>query len=367
MQLKDFDFHLPNELIAQYPLVARTGSSLLCLNRQSGEIVHQKISDFPNFLKPNDVLVFNDTRVIPAKMFAHKMTGGKVEILFARRLAANRFLAHLKANKSLRIGTELTLVNPPLFQREAGGVILNNQNNDTAAMTIIDRADDLFILELAGDHDILTICQKFGHVPLPPYITRHDETSDKERYQTVFAANLGAIAAPTAGLHFDQELLQKISAQNIAIAYITLHVGAGTFQPVRVENIAEHKMHSEEISVSDEICAKILTAKARGGRVIAVGTTVARSLETAAASGTIKPFCGETDIFIRPGYKFQCIDALLTNFHLPKSTLLMLVAAFAGYENMWRAYHAAIENKYRFFSYGDAMLITDVTQNFFKK
>jgi S-adenosylmethionine:tRNA ribosyltransferase-isomerase len=338
MQLDDFDFELPSELIAQYPLTKRSNSRLLVLNRTNNSINHLKFKELPKLLNPNDLLIFNDTKVIPARIWAKKTTGAKVELLLERIIDKETFLAHLKANKPLKIGAELILGSSYLAK-------------------IIGREDDLFIIKLNTDRDVLEIFEEIGHIPLPPYINRADEDLDQKRYQTVFARSKGAVAAPTAGLHFDNYLLNEITARGIDIDFITLHVGAGTFQPIRVTNILEHKMHKEKVMISKEVCAKINKAKKNGGRVIAIGTTVARSLETAARSGIISPFTGETDIFIYPGFKFQCIDALLTNFHLPKSTLLMLVAAFANQEQIKNAYQIAITERYRFFSYGDAMLI----------
>ena len=337
--LKDFDFHLPENLIAQYPLEKRSESRLMYLNRKLGTIEHHKFCEIVDLLSPEDLLVFNDTKVIPARLMAQKITGGKVEILFSKRINSHEFLAYLGANKPLKIGTILVL--------ETG--------SDIKKILIKERNEDLFLLKMLAEENILEICEKFGHMPLPPYIDRHDGDFDKGRYQTIYAKNLGAIAAPTAGLHFDEMLLKKIASRGIDIGYVTLHVGAGTFQPVRVENIKDHKMHSEEIFIDRNIITKIIAAKKRGGRVIAVGTTVARSLETIAQNEKMEPFFGSTNIFIYPGFKFKCVDALLTNFHLPKSTLLMLVSAFSGYENTMRAYNEAIKEKYRFFSYGDAM------------
>lgn len=336
--LSDFDFLLPPELIAQYPLPERSASRLLCVNRDNDTYQHLNFRDLPNLLIPGDLLVFNDTRVIPARFYAHKISGGKVEILVERILNEGKILAHVRANKPLKIGTPLVI-------------------NDAVTATIIDRQDNLFIIELSNKFiDVVELLERIGHIPLPPYIERADDSMDFERYQTVFARQNGAVAAPTAGLHFDENLLQQLKERGINAAFVTLHVGAGTFQPVRVESILEHKMHAERVTVSPEACEKILQTKQRGNRVVAVGTTVVRSLETAARNGEIAPFVGETDIFIYPGYEFRCIDAMITNFHLPKSTLLMLVAAFAGYDLIKEVYKEAVKQKYRFFSYGDAML-----------
>jgi S-adenosylmethionine:tRNA ribosyltransferase-isomerase len=344
MYLSDFDYPLPEELIAQYPLVERSASRLLCLDKESGALQHHHFFELAKFLRSGDLLVFNDTRVIPARVFARKSTGGKVEVLLERILSPQVFLAQLGANKPLKIGTLL--------------VLGEDVANPKATLEITGRQNDFFILTLqSGDSKVLDLLHHFGQIPLPPYIQRHVEKSDLERYQTIFAKQEGAVAAPTAGLHFDTALLERLSAHGIDMAFLTLHVGAGTFQPVRVENLNEHKMHSEEVVVTEELCAKIAATKRAGGRVIAVGTTVVRSLETAARNGRLQPFSGTTDIFIRQGFEFRCVDGIITNFHLPKSTLLMLIAAFAGYENVMQAYREAIKEHYRFFSYGDAMFI----------
>lgn len=332
MKLSDFDFDLPQELIAQYPKKERSASRLLCLDKVTSKIQHRQFADILDFINPDDLLVFNDTKVIPARLFGNKITGGKIEILVERVLENNQVLAHVKASKAPKPNTELIIA-------------------DEFKVIVIERIDDLFKLQF--NEDVFSVLEQAGHIPLPPYIARSDEHDDHERYQTVYAKNRGAVAAPTAGLHFDADLMAKIPNK----AFITLHVGAGTFQPVRVENVTEHKMHAEYIEVSKEVSEQIKQTKANGGRVIAVGTTCVRSLETAAQSGEIKPFSGETDIFIYPGYKFNCIDALITNFHLPKSTLLMLVSTLAGYDSVMHAYNEAVKEKYRFFSYGDAMFI----------
>lgn len=360
MQVADFDFDLPSELIAQTPLAERTSSRLLYLNKETGEILHKNFQDLPLFLRPGDLLVFNDTKVIPARFFVHKTSGGKVEILLERILEEKKFLAHARASKVLKADMRLDF--------NAGDVekfsILAG-----VYLKVISREDDLFIFELKtiGEKeslDVLSLCEKIGSMPLPPYIDRPVENLDKERYQTVFAKDLGAVAAPTAGLHFDNTILKKLKESGVETAFLTLHVGAGTFQPVRVLDVMQHKMHKEKIIVSAEVCAKVNATKKRGGRVIAIGTTVVRSLETAMQESKknnfaeIKPFFGDTDIFIYPGVGMSCVDAILTNFHLPKSTLLMLVAAFAGLDLIKKAYAEAILKRYRFFSYGDAMLIS---------
>ena len=336
MKVSDFDFALPKKLIAQYPCKKRSASRLLCLDKKT--VTHRQFIDLPDLLSPKDLLIFNNTKVIPARLYGEKSTGGKVEILVERILDEHQVLAHMRFSKSPHIGTKLILANQ-------------------VKVEVLGRKDELFELYFQHPDNVLNILEKIGHIPLPPYITRQDEKIDQERYQTVFAKHKGAVAAPTAGLHFDKQLLQKIAAKKINTAFITLHVGAGTFQPVRVTNVKEHKMHSEYIEVSEQVCEKIKATKNRGGRVIAVGTTCMRSLETAAQSGAIKPYKGETDIFIYPGFKFNCVDSLITNFHLPKSTLLMLVCAFAGFDNTLRAYQEAVKERYRFFSYGDAMFI----------
>lgn len=339
MRLQDFLYDLPPELIAQAPLFERSASRLLHLDRASHSITHRQFKDLPSLLSAKDLMVFNNTRVIPARLFGQKMTGGKIEILVERVVSSQQFWAHLRASKSPLAGSYLLLT-------------------DGSQLKVLGRKDDLFELELQGSMAVFDKLEQLGHIPLPPYIERADTMEDKERYQTVFAERKGAVAAPTAGLHFDKAMLQQLTAQGIVQSYVTLHVGAGTFQPVRTENILEHKMHAEWIEVSQELCDSVNTYKNSKGRVVAIGTTVARALETAAQAGEIKPYVGETSIFIYPSYEFKCVDVLLTNFHLPGSTLLMLVCAFGGYELMMRAYHEAVKEKYRFFSYGDAMLIT---------
>ena len=340
MRTADFNFDLPPELIAQYPLKNRTDSRLLCL--ANGEISHKQFTDFPSLINPGDLLVFNNTKVIPARVFLQKATGGRVEVLLERVLGEERFLAHLKASKASPAGTILYLNNQPTLE-------------------VIGRHDNLFELKNLTNLPLLELFATHGHMPLPPYITRSDEHADQERYQTVYARQQGAVAAPTAGLHFDEAILEQLKANGVDFAFVTLHVGAGTFQPVRVDNILEHKMHAEYIEVSEVVCQQVRAAKAAGKRVIAVGTTSVRCLESAclfAENFHIASYYGDTDIFIYPGYQFKCVDALLTNFHLPESTLLMLVSAFAGYEPIMRAYQAAIAEKYRFFSYGDAMFVS---------
>jgi S-adenosylmethionine:tRNA ribosyltransferase-isomerase len=341
----DFHFDLPPELIAQRPTEERSASRLLTLDRFSGACRDLNFRDFPSLVESRDLLIFNDTRVIPARAFGVKDSGGRVELLLERALSANTALAHVRASKGLKDGATVRL---------AAG----------ASARMLAREDELFILEFSCD--VLEFFQAHGEIPLPPYIHRASEKSDRERYQTVYARTLGAIAAPTAGLHFDESIFAALRARHVPHAFVTLHVGAGTFAPVRAEDIAAHRMHAEYLEVSESTCAAINEVSAAGGRVIAVGTTVVRSLETAAtASGAstagasrIAPYRGRTDIFIKPGYKFRAVDAMVTNFHLPESTLLMLCSAFAGREALLAAYAHAVEARYRFFSYGDAMFLT---------
>lgn len=337
MNLSDFDYHLPQELIAQHPAAERSASRLLHLDGNSGSLADRRFRDLPDFVGENDVLVFNNTRVIKARLHGQKASGGKVEALVERILAdGTSALAHVRASKSPLPGSKI------LFA-------------DGVAATMVRRVDDLFELDFgAGVHEIL---QRIGEVPLPPYITHSAGNDDESRYQTVYARHPGSVAAPTAGLHFDDAMLEALRGRGVSLAYVTLHVGAGTFRPVRDDDISKHVMHSERYEVPQETVAAIAEAKARGGRVIAVGTTSMRTLEAASSSGTLHAESGETSIFITPGYQFRTVDRLITNFHLPKSTLLMLVAAFAGLENIRRAYAHAVAERYRFFSYGDAMLL----------
>jgi S-adenosylmethionine:tRNA ribosyltransferase-isomerase len=336
MHINDFDFNLPQELIAQYPLAKRSASRLLCVSRKSGLIEHRQFVDLPELLFPNDLLVFNDTKVVPARLFGTKPTGGRVEVLIERILERDIISAQIRASKSLKVGSIIYL-------------------NEQVIFTILSKEDDFFILQ--SSHSIDFVLQQFGHIPLPPYIGREDNALDRERYQTIYAEKSGAVAAPTAGLHFDNAMFTALAAKGIQSTFLTLHVGAGTFQPVRVQDITQHKMHLEYVEVSPQICELVKATKASGGRVIAVGTTSVRSLETAALHNGIQPFCGDSDIFIYPGFRFRCVDGIITNFHLPKSTLLMLVSAFAGLQNVRRAYQEAIQARYRFYSYGDAMFL----------
>ncbi|ENY3836665.1 tRNA preQ1(34) S-adenosylmethionine ribosyltransferase-isomerase QueA [Vibrio vulnificus] len=350
MQVSDFHFDLPDELIARYPQSERTASRLLQLNGNTGAVKDGSFKDVLELVQAGDLVVFNNTRVIPARMFGRKESGGKLEVLVERMLDEKRFLAHVRSSKSPKPGTL---------------VFLGEEDQYSAEM--VARQDALFELHLKADKTILEVLEEIGHMPLPPYIDRPDEDADKERYQTVYNQKPGAVAAPTAGLHFDNQLLEQIKAKGAEFAYVTLHVGAGTFQPVKVDNILEHHMHSEYAEVSQEVVDAIKTTKARGGRVIAVGTTSVRSLESAAQeslkNGTeLMPFFGDTEIFIFPGYQYQLVDCLITNFHLPESTLIMLVSAFAGYDHTMNAYQHGVTNQYRFFSYGDAMFIEKKTQ-----
>ena len=339
MNVSDFHFDLPDELIARYPLKERSASRLLSLDGLSGDTRHLRFTDLPGLLQPGDLLVFNDTRVIPARLFGRKETGGQVEVLVERVLGEHDILAHVRASKALKEGQKVLL-------------------EDGTPLRMSGRDDALFYLHCDSDEPVLEVLERIGHMPLPPYVDRPDESSDRERYQTVYAREAGAVAAPTAGLHFDDRTLAELESRGIETAFVTLHVGAGTFQPVRVEGIEDHVMHSEVAHVSQETVDAVNAARARGGRVVAVGTTSVRSLESASRGGVVRPFQGETDIFIYPGYRFQAVDAMVTNFHLPESTLIMLVSAFAGYQNVMSAYQAAVAERYRFFSYGDAMFIT---------
>ncbi len=344
MRVADFSFELPEELIARYPKADRSASRLMALNGDSGVIADETFTDLIGHIAPGDLLVFNNTRVIPARLFGQKASGGKLEVLVERLLDENRVLAHIRCSKSPKPGSEILL-------------------EGKVKATMVARHDALFELEFHGEKSVLTVLDEIGHMPLPPYIDRPDEDSDRERYQTVYNEKPGAVAAPTAGLHFDNEMMAKLKAKGVNFAFVTLHVGAGTFQPVKVDEIADHIMHAEYIEVPTDVVEQINQTKASGGKVIAVGTTSVRSLESAAkiAKDQNKEFgeyYGDTDIFITPGYEFQIVDALVTNFHLSESTLLMLVSAFSGYENIISAYKHAVAEQYRFFSYGDAMFLT---------
>lgn len=338
MRTQDFDFYLPDTLIAQHPAAKRSASRLLHLNGRTGHIEDKLFVDLPDFLSAGDLLVFNDTRVIKARLFGYKTTGGTVEMLVERVLDTHHVLAHIRASRAPKAGTKLKLANA--FEAE-----------------VLGRDGDLFHVKCLSEVSVLDLLEQYGALPLPPYITHTAEADDEERYQTVYAKHAGAVAAPTAGLHFDETMLNTIKAKGVNIAYVTLHVGAGTFQPVRTDVIAEHKMHSEIYHIPAETVAMIEATKTKGGNIIAVGTTSLRALESAARSGKLQAGMGETDIFIMPGFSFKIVDKLVTNFHLPKSTLLMLVSAFAGFDHIKNAYAHAVKHQYRFFSYGDAMLL----------
>jgi S-adenosylmethionine:tRNA ribosyltransferase-isomerase len=336
MRLSDFDYPLPPELIAQFPAAERAASRLLHVD--GAALSDRLFADLPKLVRAGDVLVFNDTRVIKARLFGRKASGGQVEILVERLLNDNEALAFVRASKTPRAGSRIVINNDVEFE-------------------VLGRQDDLFRVRCHASASLLQVLEQVGSLPLPPYITHAPDQTDETRYQTVYARQLGAVAAPTAGLHFDEAMLARLDAMGVARATVTLHVGAGTFQPVRVENIAEHKMHSERFFVPETTVQAIREARAGGGRVMAVGTTSLRALESAARGGELLAGEGDTNLFITPGYQFKVVERLLTNFHLPKSTLLMLVSAFGGYENLRAAYAHAVAQRYRFFSYGDAMLI----------
>ena len=335
MRKSDFTFDLPESLVAQFPAPERSASRLLVMDG-AGRLSDRVFADLPELLQPDDLLVFNDTRVMKARLFGHKESGGRVEILVERLLSSQRVLAQVRASKSPRPGGRIFIGDFELH--------------------VLGRDSEMFELHLE-EGSVAELMEAHGHMPLPPYIRRKDETFDESRYQTVYAREEGSVAAPTAGLHFDQPLLERLEARGVRQARVTLHVGAGTFQPVRSENLGEHRMHAEWLKVDQVVCDAVEETRRRGGRVVAVGTTSVRSLETAAGGGELKPYSGETRLFITPGYRFRVVDALVTNFHLPESTLLMLVCAFGGYREVMRAYRHAVEQGYRFFSYGDAMFL----------
>ncbi|AMS32941.1 S-adenosylmethionine tRNA ribosyltransferase [Betaproteobacteria bacterium UKL13-2] len=343
MKTSDFDYFLPPELIAQHPAEQRTGSRLLHLDGQTGAMADLRFTQLPQLVQEGDLLVFNDTKVIKARLHGVKETGGAVEALIERILppqngAQKRALAHIRASKSPKEGARLHFA------------------NDVSAV-VEGRQDDLFLLQFAGEQSVFEVLERIGEVPLPPYIDHAAISEDESRYQTVYAKYAGSVAAPTAGLHFDEGMLRLLSSQNVQQAFVTLHVGAGTFRPVRDDDLSKHMMHSEWYNVPAETAVAIAQAKAAGGRVIAVGTTSMRTLEAAAVMGGVRPGSAETSLFVTPGYAFQVVDALVTNFHLPKSTLMMLVSAFAGHANVMHAYEHAVAQRYRFFSYGDAMFM----------
>jgi S-adenosylmethionine:tRNA ribosyltransferase-isomerase len=334
----DFHFDLPEALIAQAPLPERSASRMLVVPPGDAPFADRHVRDLPEWLQPGDLLVFNDTRVIPARLFGQKESGGRVEILIERLLPENAARAQVGASKSLKPGSRIQL--------DAGG-----------EAEVVGRDGEFYQLRFHVPDSLESWLQKAGRLPLPPYIQRAPGQDDDERYQTVFARELGAVAAPTAGLHFDDALLAALRDRGVEFGHVTLHVGAGTFQPMRVDNIHEHRMHSEWLNVGAALVEQVRATRARGGRVIAVGTTVVRALESAMRDGELQPFAGETQIFIFPGYRIRSVDAMVTNFHLPESTLLMLVSAFAGKDRIMAAYAHAVREQYRFFSYGDAMLL----------
>ncbi len=343
MKLDDFSYNLPKEQIAKFPTQQRSASRLLAVSSEKANTTfnHLNFFDLPSLLNPNDLLIFNDTRVIPARLFGKKATGGKLEIFIERLLSDNCAMIQLRANRAPNIGSFIKLVNHP------------------AKLQIIDKQGAFFLIKPDNGFDLVNVINEAGDMPLPPYLQRGITQQDSTRYQTIYAKHAGAVAAPTAGLHFDENLLAHIESLGISSAYVTLHVGSGTFKPVKVANITEHKMHTEVFNLPKETAEKIRFTQQNQGRVIAVGTTSLRVLEAVAKQcGDIQACQGETDLFIFPGFKFQCVDALITNFHLPKSTLLMLVSAFAGENTIQQAYQTAIEQKYRFYSYGDAMFLT---------
>jgi len=338
LKKSDFHFDLPPELIAQAPLAQRSASRLLVADARDGSLADRRFADLVDLLREGDLLVFNDTRVLPARLFGHKESGGAVEILIERVTGAHEARAQLGVSKK---------------PKEGGRIVLA----DGSLVTVLGRDGEFFLLRFEGDEGLEKTLLRLGRMPLPPYIERDADHADDERYQTVFARESGAVAAPTAGLHFDEALLTALRERGVDFGYVTLHVGAGTFQPMRAERLEDHAMHREWLNVGAELVEKIRRTRARGGRVVAVGTTVVRALESSLQNGEVAPFAGETQIFIFPGYRIASVDALVTNFHLPESTLLMLVSAFAGREFILDAYRHAIEQRYRFFSYGDAMLI----------
>ncbi len=344
MKTREFHYNLPPQLIAQKPCEVRSQSRLLHYSRENKSIQHRQFSDISKLINTNDLLVFNNTRVIPARLYGQKETGGKVEILVERLTSEYQCHAHVRASKTPKPGSKI--------------IFFNAKNQQIFTISVNGRAGDLFVLNAEAGASMAKIMQAIGHMPLPPYISRDDTSDDFSRYQTVYADTPGAVAAPTAGLHFDEVLLNKLKSNGVNSAFVTLHVGAGTFQPVRSEQIEDHKMHFEYLDVPQETVDKCRQTRQNGGRIIAVGTTTVRSLETASQNGQLKTYNGETDIFIYPGYTFKSIDALITNFHLPESTLLMLISAFAGKDEMMRCYAAAVAEEYRFFSYGDAMFIS---------
>ena len=346
MKVSDFEYHLPSRLIAHYPAESRSDSKLLQLDVPTGALHHHVFKELVDLLNPGDLLVFNDTKVIPARLFGRKESGGRFEALIERVADGNQLITQIKLSKAAKPGTQL------IFESK------DPAEGDAVTAEVIGREGDFYRIKFPAEADLGEIFARIGHTPLPPYIKRKDKAVDSERYQTVYARHDGAVAAPTAGLHFDQELLDALAQKGVDQAFITLHVGSGTFQPIRVDTVTEHKMHSEWADVSQVVADKIIQCKEKGGRVIAVGTTTVRSLETCALDRPFSAYQGETDIFIYPGFDFKVVDGMITNFHLPGSSLVMLVSAFASREAILGAYAEAVAQDYRFFSYGDAMLIT---------
>ena len=399
MKVSDFAYALPPGLIAKRPKAQRSASRLMTVDCGSGAVGHQHFRDLPELLHPGDLLVFNDTRVIPARLYGHKASGGRVEVLLERVLPGRgegkqeegqgaqgeRVLAQLRANKKPRLGSQLLFAMPALVAPQAptaGQAFVANKAMEGSAkdiaatqvaVKVVARQGEFFLLEFPPQPGLARLLQAIGHTPLPPYIDRADSAEDAVRYQTVYGSKDGAVAAPTAGLHFDEALLDVLAQRGVEKAFVTLHVGAGTFQPLRVAQVEQHQMHKEWMEVNGKVCQQIARCRARDGRVVAVGTTAVRVLETAAMAAAsngsdskasradaeqgLAPYRGDTNIFIYPGFRFQAVDAMITNFHMPESTLLMLVSAFAGTELVRQAYQEAIVKKYRFFSYGDAMLL----------
>lgn len=343
LQLSEFDFHLPDKLIAQYPAEERSQSRLLVVDDHQAGLTEKRFSELGQLLKPGDLLICNDSKVIPARLTARKSTGGRVEMLVERVEHGSQMQAQLKARRPMRIDDSIFV-------------------DDTIKLTIIGRNRDLFVLQAEPGVSIQSMIDRYGSVPLPPYINRPVETGDQNRYQTVYARHEGSVAAPTAGLHFSNSLIQQLKTAGVEIQYVTLHVGAGTFAPLRGADVFRHRLHRERCQVSQEVCDAVGRARAHQGRVIAIGTTTVRVLETAAQKGTLHPYQGETDLFIKPGFNFRVIDALITNFHLPQSTLLMLVCAFGGLNRVMTAYRYAVARQFRFYSYGDAMIIDRASQ-----
>lgn len=343
MKTSDFNFRLPDTLIARTPMEERSASRLLCLNGETGGIDDKVFRDIEHLLNAGDLLVFNNTRVIPARLYGEKASGGKLEVLVERLLSQHEALVHLRSSRAPKAGQSIFL----------------GEADHKVEAEVVARQGALFHLRFCSDRSLMSILDEIGHMPLPPYMDRDDTTEDRERYQTVYAEKPGAVAAPTAGLHFDDELLTRLKDKGVAMVYVTLHVGAGTFQPVKVERPEEHQMHTEYIEVPQDVVDAVVETRSAGKRVVAVGTTSVRSLESASQrSGQIEAFTGDSDIFIYPGYSFRSVDAMITNFHLPESTLIMLVSAFAGREQVLSAYEYAIAEQYRFYSYGDAMFVT---------